>query len=315
MRELALLLQANIPLVSALSILIDSETKKKNKIVLLHIKADVSGGLSFSQALSKYPRTYSPLICHLVQAGERAAALPLMLNTISDYQDKMNDLKSKMIKSLSYPVLVLVSALLITMGLMLYVIPQFEQLFGSFGAELPFLTKTVMWFANSLKQYGIIVFMILILSGFLGAKYFLKLPGIKKIYAKFMSANMMRTLAMLLKAGIAMSEALRFLSVPVLRDAVMQGELLSRALYLHKKNYLIAPITPMMIQLIRVGEESGVLSEMLSRVAGMMESQVDVTLSRFTQWLEPVMMIFMGVVVGGLVMAMYLPIFELGNIV
>jgi len=309
MRELALLLNAKIPLVSALTILIDSTIKPIIKKRLCLIKKDVSGGLSLSQSLAKYPREYSPLTCHLIHAGERASALPEVLENIAVYQEKIAQLKASLIKALIYPVVVLITACLITLGLLFFIIPQFERLFESFGASLPLLTRAVIVFSEILKNNFFIFSGLILILGFIVVKKFLLIPPVKKIHQKFMAAQMTRTLSMLLKAGVPLANALKFVSAPVLHEKIMRGEMLSNALQSQPE------FSAMMIQMVRVGEESGMLSEMLLRIAVITEAGIDQTLARFTQWLEPAIMIFMGVVIGGLVMAMYLPVFQLGSVV
>jgi type IV pilus assembly protein PilC len=310
-RNLAILLQANIPLVSALNVLVDSASPK-NKIILNNIKNNVESGWSLSKSCSNYPKLYSPLTCRLLEAGERAAALPTVLNNLADYQEKIAGFKSKVLKALFYPVVVFVIAILITVALLLFVVPQFENLFVSMGAELPGLTRIVLGVSSIIKNYGFIIFIIILLI--FGLIYYyahkiLNWPIINKFRNKIAITNMTRTLSMLIDAGVPLVDGLYLLSEGDIREQILRGEMLSNALQSTGR------FSPLMIQMIKVGEASGTLSAMLSRVAFIAETEIDAVLSRVTQLLEPCIMIFMGVFIGGLVIAMYLPVFQLGRVV
>lgn len=310
-RDLAILLQANIPLVSALNVLADSASPK-NKIILNNIKNNIESGLSLSKSCAQYPKLYSILICRLIEAGERAAALPVVLNNIADYQDKMSGFKSKVIKALFYPVVVFVMALLITAALLLFVVPQFENLFTSMGAELPQLTRLVIFLSELIQKYWVIMFILFIFccAGiyFYGHKI-VDFPIINKFKHKISITNMTRTLSMLLDAGVPLVDGLYLLSEVKIRDQILRGEMLSNALQSTGR------FSSLMIQMIKVGEASGTLSSMLARIALITETEIDGVLSRVTQLLEPCVMIFMGIFIGGLVVAMYLPVFQLGRVV
>ncbi|MDX2164973.1 MAG: type II secretion system F family protein [Gammaproteobacteria bacterium] len=310
-RDLAVLLNAHIPLATALKILADS-TSPKTKIILANIKNNVEAGMSLSKACAQYPKVYSSMMCKLIEAGERAAALPTVLNDLADYQDRMGQFKSRVIKAIFYPVVVFIVAMLITLALLLFVVPQFENLFSSMGAELPALTRTVIFISDSIKNYWWLL-LIMIMTMSLGIYYYaeklLSLPLIRKVQARIYISRFCRTLSILLIAGVPIVDGLFLMVESDVRDKILRGEMLSDALQSTSR------FSTMMIQMIKVGEASGMLSQMLSRIALMTETELDGILSRFTQLLEPCIMIFMGLFIGGLVIAMYLPVFQLGRVV
>ena len=311
MRDLAILLNAHIPLATALKILADSASPK-NKIILTNIKNNIEAGMSLSKACAQYPKMYSSMMCKLIEAGERAAALPTVLNDLADYQERMTEFKSRVIKAIFYPAVVFIVAMIITVALLLFIVPQFENLFTSMGAELPALTRTVIVISNSIKNYWwLLLIMITIMSLviYYYAEKLLQLPLVRKIQNKIYISRFSRTLSILLTSGVPIVDGLFLMSEHPVRDKILRGEMLSDALQSTGR------FSTMMIQMIKVGEASGMLSQMLLRIAVITETELDAILSRFTQLLEPCIMIFMGIFIGGLVIAMYLPVFQLGRVV
>ncbi len=268
--------------------------------------------MSFSKACTQYPKYYPPMICKLFEAGERAAALPVVLNNIADYQEKMADFKSRIIKATFYPAVVFFVAMLITVALLLFVVPQFENLFTSMGTELPSLTRTVIFMSNTIKNYWWMILLVtatIVILIYFHREKFLRLPLIRKIQYKIYISRFSRTLSILLTSGVPLVDGLFLMSEISVREKILRGEMLSDALQSTRR------FSGMMIHMIKVGEASGMLSQMLSRIALMTETELDGILSRFTQLLEPCIMIFMGLFIGGLVIAMYLPVFQLGRVV
>jgi len=310
-RDLAVLLNAHIPLSTALKILADSTTPK-NKVTLNTIRNNIEAGMSLSKACAQYPKVYSPMMCKLLEAGERAAALPTVLNDLADYQERMAEFKSRVLKAVFYPAVVFSVAMLITVALLLFVVPQFENLFTSMGAELPSLTRTVIFISNSINQYWWILMGIIII-GSIGVYYYaeklLSLPFIRKVQTRIYLSRFSRTLSILLTSGVPLVDGLFLMSAHSVREQILRGEMLSDALQ------STGQFSAMMVQMIKVGEASGMLSQMLLRIAVITETELDAILSRFTQLLEPCIMIFMGIFIGGLVIAMYLPVFQLGRVV
>lgn len=332
-RELAVLLTANIPLITALDILSQQYPDKIQKI-MISIRKDISDGSSLSQSLKKHPKYFDLLTIHIIKAGEESAALPQILDNIAGYQEKIALLKTRLKKALFYPLTVLFLALLITIGLLIFIVPQFESLFESMGAQLPLVTRIVLSLAGFMKTKGLILIvflLLLIITLVLSKKYFVKfseilsylflsLPIIGNIYQKIIFSRFSHTLAILLNASIPLTEALKISanviahkkyerSVIQARENIIKGDALSHAL---EKSQLFPFI---FIQFIYIGEQSGRLSEMLTKLAERYETESDHILQALTLLLEPAIMLILGILIGGLVIAMYLPVFELGKIV
>lgn len=310
-KNLAVLLTAHVPLGTALKIIADSASPQQ-KTMLYEIKKNIEAGMSLSKACAQYPSVYSPMTCKLLEAGERAAALPEVLNNIADYQEKMSAFKSRILKALFYPAVVMTVAVLITIALLLFVVPQFENLFTSMGATLPFLTQTVIALSKNIQQYGwviVVVMMAIAISLYYYADKWVQSPWVRRFTHKVYISRFSRTLAILLSSGMPLIDGLCLMSEFGVREKILRGEMLSDALQSTRR------FSELMIQLIKVGEASGMLSQMLLRIAIISEAEWDTSLSRFTQLLEPCIMVLMGVLIGGLVIAMYLPVFQLGRVV
>jgi type IV pilus assembly protein PilC len=333
-RQLATMLAAGIPLVQAFEIVGNGNDKPSMQRLILDIKADVEGGTSLHEALGKHPMHFDDLYVNLVEAGEQAGALETLLDKIATYKEKTEALKKKVKKALFYPAAVLVVAIVVTMILLIFVIPQFESLFKGFGADLPAFTQMVINLSRFVQDQG--VFIGIVIAGIIWAFiYFkkrskamrifldraaLKLPIIGPILNKAAIARYARTLSTMFAAGVPLVEALDSVAgatgnivyeqaVEKMRDEVATGQRLQRAM----ENTGLFP--NMVIQMIAVGEESGSLDEMSSKVASFYEAEVDNAVDAMSSLLEPLIMAILGVLVGGLVIAMYLPIFKLGAVV
>src|SRR6187399_2897908 len=333
-RQLATMLGAGIPLVQAFEIVGNGHEKPSMQKLILDIKADVEGGTSLHEALGKHPLYFDDLFVNLVEAGEQAGALESLLDKIATYKEKTEALKKKVKKALFYPTAVLVVAIIFTVILLLFVIPQFESLFKGFGADLPAFTQFVIDLSRWLQNNWYIFFGA-IGGAFYAFTYFhkrskpmrewmdramLKLPIIGPILYKSAIARFARTLATMFAAGVPLVEALESVAgatgnivfenaVMKMKDEVSTGQRLQRAM----ENVGLFP--NMVIQMIAVGEESGSLDEMSSKVATFYEAEVDNAVDSMSSLLEPLIMAILGVLVGGLVIAMYLPIFKLGAVV
>jgi len=332
-QELAVLLKANIPLMTALELLQSQYPLKIQKIIIA-IKKNISDGLTLSQALKKHPKYFDDLTIHIIKAGEASAALPQILGNIAGYQEKIALLKTRLKKALFYPLTVLFIAMIITIGLLVFIVPQFESLFESMGAQLPLVTRIVLSLAGFIKTKGLLlitIIFLLILILFLTKKYFpkfseilsylfLSLPILGKIYQKILFSRFSHTLAILLNARIPLTEALKISSniishqkyeksIIQAREDIIKGDGLSHAL---GKSQLFPLI---FIQFIHIGEQSGNLSDMLTKLAERYETESDHIIQTLTLLLEPAIMLILGILIGGLVIAMYLPVFELGKIV
>jgi type IV pilus assembly protein PilC len=333
-RQLATMLAAGIPLVQAFDIVGSGNDKPAMQKLILDIKADVEGGTSLHEALGKHPLHFDDLYVNLVEAGEQAGALETLLDKIATYKEKTEALKKKVKKALFYPAAVMVVAVVVTVILLLFVIPQFESLFKGFGADLPAFTQFVINMSRWLQDNWYIFFGV-IGAAFYAFVYFkkrskamrefldralLKLPIIGPIMYKSAIARFARTLSTMFAAGVPLVEALESVAgatgnivfenaVLKMRDEVATGQRLQRAM----ENTGLFP--NMVIQMIAVGEEAGALDSMSGKVATFYEAEVDNAVDSMSSLLEPLIMAILGVLVGGLVIAMYLPIFKLGAVV
>jgi type IV pilus assembly protein PilC len=333
-RQLATMLAAGIPLVQAFEIVGGGNEKAAMQKLILDVKADVEGGTSLHEALAKHPLYFDDLYVNLVEAGEQAGALESLLDKVATYKEKTEALKKKVKKALFYPAAVLVVAIIVTVVLLIFVIPQFESLYKGFGADLPAFTQMVINLSGFVQHDGIYIAVALGLAGY-GFFYFkkrskamrefldraiLKFPIIGPILNKAAIARYARTLSTMFAAGVPLVEALESVAgatgnivyekaVLKMRDEVATGQRLQRAME-------GTGLFPNMVnQMIAVGEESGSLDEMSGKVATFYEAEVDNAVDAMSSLLEPLIMVILGVLVGGLVIAMYLPIFKLGSVV
>ncbi len=333
-RQLSTMLAAGIPLVQGFEIVGAGNDKASMQRLILDVKADVQGGTSLHEALGKHPLHFDDLYVNLVQAGEQAGALESLLDKVATYKEKSEALKKKVKKALFYPAAVLAVAVIVTVVLLLFVIPQFESLYKGFGADLPAFTQVVINLSKFVQHDGIYIAIAL---GF-GAYFFmyfkkrskamrefldrasLKIPIIGPILNKSAIARYARTLSTMFSAGVPLVEALESVAgatgnivyekaVLRMRDEVATGQRLQRSM----ENTGLFP--NMVNQMIAVGEESGSLDEMSGKVATFYEAEVDNAVDAMSSLLEPMIMVILGVVVGSLVIAMYLPIFKLGSVV
>ena len=333
-RQLATMLAAGIPLVQSFEIVGAGHEKPAMQKLILDIKSDVEGGTALHEALAKRPLYFDDLYVNLVEAGEQAGALESLLDKVATYKEKTEALKKKVKKALFYPTAVLAVAVIVTIILLIFVIPQFETLFKGFGADLPAFTQMVISLSRFVQKDGIFI-AVVIGAGVYAFLHFkkrsrkmretldrlsLKFPIIGPILNKAAIARYARTLATMFAAGVPLVEALESVAgatgnivyedaVMGMRDEVATGHRLQRAM----ENTGLFP--NMVIQMIAVGEEAGALDEMSGKVATFYEAEVDNAVDAMSSLLEPLIMAVLGVLVGGLVIAMYLPIFKLGAVV
>jgi type IV pilus assembly protein PilC len=333
-RQLATMLAAGIPLVQGFEIVGAGHEKPSMQKLILDIKSDVEAGTSLHEALAKHPLYFDDLYINLVEAGEQAGALEGLLDKIATYKEKTEALKKKVKKALFYPAAVLAVAVIVTIILLIFVIPQFESLFKGFGADLPAFTQMVINLSRFVQSDGIYIAAVIAaivwvffyfkkrskrMREFLD-RMALKMPVIGPILNKAAIARFSRTLATMFAAGVPLVEALESVAgatgnivyenaVMRMRDEVATGQRLQRAME-------TTELFPnMVVQMIAVGEESGSLDTMASKVATFYEAEVDNAVDAMSSLLEPLIMVILGVLVGGLVIAMYLPIFKLGSVV
>lgn len=333
-RQLATMLAAGIPLVQSFEIIGNGHENQAMQKLILAIKADVEGGSALAEALAKHPIYFDDLFVNLVEAGEQAGALETLLDKIATYKEKTEAIKKKIKKALTYPAAVLVVAFVVTIILLIFVIPAFEDLFQGFGADLPAFTRFVIdvsqfvrdqgWYLALLAGAGIYTFFYFkkrsrAMRHFLD-RAALKMPVIGPILQKASIARYARTLSTMFSAGVPLVEALESVAgatgnivyeqgVMQMKDEVATGQRLQQAM----ENTDLFP--NMVIQMIAVGEESGSLDEMSAKVADFYEEDVDNAVDNLSSLLEPMIMAILGILVGGLVVAMYLPIFKMGSVI
>jgi type IV pilus assembly protein PilC len=334
MRQLATMLAAGIPLVQSMEIVGNGHENAAMQKLILAVKADVEGGTALADAFGKHPLYFDDLVLSLVDAGEQAGALETLLDKIATYKEKTEALKKKIKKALTYPAAVLVVAFVVTTILLIFVIPAFEDLFQGFGADLPTFTRMIIDLSVFVRTKGAYIAMLIgiAVATFLYFKkrsrpmrhfldrMMLKMPIIGSILEKASIARYARTLATMFAAGVPLVEALESVAgatgnivyeegVLQMRDEVSTGQRLQQAM----ENTNLFP--NMVIQMIAVGEESGSLDDMSSKVADFYEEDVDNAVDNLSSLLEPLIMSILGVLVGGLVVAMYLPIFKMGAVI
>jgi type IV pilus assembly protein PilC len=333
-RQLATMLTAGIPMVQAFEIIGVGHDKPAMQKLVLSIKQDIETGNALHVALGKHPLYFDDLYTNLVEAGEHAGALETVLEKIATYKEKTEALKKKIKKALFYPAAVLAVAVIVTVILLIFVIPQFESLFKGFGADLPAFTQMVInmsrWMQKSGWMLGIVVGGAIFAFGYFYKRsrpmrqfldrMSLQIPVIGPILKKAAIARFARTLATMFGAGVPLVEAMKSVAgatgnivyqdaVMRMRDEISTGMRMQRAM----ENTGLFP--NMVVQMIAVGEESGSLDEMAGKVADFYEADVDAAVDALSSLLEPLIMVILGVLVGGLVIAMYLPIFKLGAVI
>ncbi|MCS3807953.1 type IV pilus assembly protein PilC [Xanthomonas arboricola] len=333
-RQMATMMKSGVPIVGALEIIGEGAKNPRMKKMVGEIRTDIEGGLSLNEAISKHPVQFDELYRNLVKAGESAGVLDTVLETVATYKENIEALKGKIKKALFYPAMVMAVALIVSSILLIWVVPQFETVFSSFGAELPAFTQMIVncsrfmvswWLPMLLIAIGSVVGLVM---GYkrspkmqhLFDRLILKVPVIGKIMHDSAIARFARTTAVTFKAGVPLVEALSIVAgatgnkvyeeaVLRMRDDVSVGYPVN----LSMKQVNLFP--HMVIQMTAIGEEAGALDTMLFKVADYFEQDVNNAVDALSSLLEPMIMIFIGVVVGGMVIGMYLPIFKLGAVV
>ncbi|ROR29700.1 type II secretion system F family protein [Inmirania thermothiophila] len=333
-RQLATMITAGVPLVQALEIIGQGHENPAMQEMVGAIRAEVEAGNTLASALAKHPRHFDDLFCNLVAAGEQAGVLETLLHKIATYKEKTEALKGKIKKALFYPTAVLITAFVITAILLIFVIPQFEELFRSFGGDLPAFTRLVIQLSEFFQAWWWAVLAALVAAGF-GLReahrrsegfrrgldrLSLRIPVIGGILTKAAIARYCRTLSTMFAAGVPLVEAMDSVAgatgnsvygdaVRRMRDEIATGQQLTVAM---RQTGLFPN---MVVQMVAIGEESGSLDEMLGKVADFYEQEVDDAVDALSSLLEPLIMAVLGVLIGGLVAAMYLPIFKMGTVI
>jgi len=333
-RQLATLIKAGIPLLQALEVIAKGFERPAMRQMVTELAQDISAGTNLATAMRKQPAYFDALFCNLIDAGEQAGALDVVLQRVATYKEKTEALKKKVKKAMTYPTAVVLVALLVSGILLIEVVPQFQELFRSFDAQLPAYTLAVIALSQMLVQYGVWLFA----GGCLGLlafghrykrapglrqridRWLLKLPVIGTLLHLSAIARFARTLATLLAAGVPLLQSLRAVAGAtgnhVYKEAVLRlQQQVATGSQIHVAMSATGVFPGMAIQMTAIGEESGTLDDMLNHVATYYESEVDSLVDNLTTLMEPLIMAVLGVLVGGLVIAMYLPIFKLGQVI
>lgn len=333
-RQMATMMKAGVPLIQSFDIVADGLENPSLRELIIEIKNDVAAGNNFAGALRKHPKYFDDLFCNLVDSGEKSGALETMLDRVALYLEKTETLKKKVKKAMTYPISVVVVALIVTTILLIKVVPQFQDMFEGFGAELPVFTQFVVGISEWMQEWwlifllGIVAFVFAFKEvkqrseGFRNGldKFMLKLPIVGDIIDKSSVARFARVLSTTFAAGVPLVDALDSVAgatgnvvfkdaVLKIRDDVASGTQLQFSM----KSTGVFPT--MAVQMVAIGEESGALDTMLDKVATHFEEEVDNLVDNMTTLMEPIIMGVLGVLVGGLIIAMYLPIFQMGSVV
>lgn len=333
-RQIAVMMSAGVPMVQGLEIIGTGQANPRMKNMLLDIKTSIEGGASLAESMRKYPVQFDELYTNLVKAGETAGVLDTVLDTVATYKENIEAIKSKVKKALFYPAAVLIVAFLVTMILLIFVIPQFESVFANFGAKLPAFTLMYINLSRFVTQHWLIM-----IAGIVGvifgimmiykrspkfarfiARASLAIPVIGQILTQSAIARFARTLGVTFKAGVPLVEALDSVATatgsPIYNEAVqkIRGDVaIGHQLQFAMRQTNLFP--NMVVQMVGIGEEAGALDTMLFKIAEFYEQEVNNAVDALSSLLEPFIMVIIGIVVGGMVIAMYLPMFQLGNVV
>jgi len=332
-RQLATMIDAGLPLVQSLDILSSQQEHKVFKNIIREIREDVESGSTFAGALKKHPSTFDDLYTNLVVAGEEGGILDNILIRLSNYIEKAEALKKKVKSAMIYPAVIVSVAILVVIILMIFVIPVFETMFKSAGQSLPLPTLIVLTMSKIIKKYIVVIIPAAILFVFLFRKFYkteagtslidrlmLKVPVFGMLLKKVAVARFARTLGTLVSSGVPILDGLLIVSKTAGNRTIETAILNARA-SIREGETIAEPLgrggifPPMVIQMISVGESTGALDSMLTKIADFYDDEVDMAVSNLTSLLEPFLMVFLGVVIGGVVIAMYLPIFQMASAV
>ena len=333
-RQLATMTKAGVPLIQAFDIVGEGIEKPAMGTMVTQIKNDIASGNSMASSIAKHPRHFDDLFCSLIDAGEQSGSLETMLDRVAIYKEKVEALKAKIKKAMTYPIAVISVAVIVTGILLIFVVPEFANTFKSFGSDLPAFTQWVVALSEFVQAkwwlilaIGIAIFFTIKEAKLRSKKvadwidkFVLKIPIVGDIIYKSIIARFSRTLATTFAAGVPLVDALNSVAgatgnvvysdaVIQIRDDVTTGTQLNQAIR------ATGLFPTMLLQMVSIGEESGALDDMLDKVAIHYEAEVDNAVDSLTSLLEPMIMAVLGVLVGGLMVAMYLPIFTLGNVI
>ena len=333
-RQIAVMMAAGVPLVQSFDIVAGGQSNVRMKNMLIDIKTSIEGGSTLAEAMAKHPVQFDELYCNLVRAGESAGVLDTVLDTVATYKENIESLKGKIKKAMFYPAIVFAVAILVSAILLIFVVPQFEDVFKNFGAQLPAFTQMIVNFSRFLTSYWylVLLWVIGVIAGLiflykrsprfahLCARGVLKLPVVGQILHQSAIARFARTLGVTFAAGVPLVEALDSVAgatgSPIYNDAVKrirEDVAVGHQLQLAMRQANLFP--NMVVQMVAIGEESGALDKMLFKIAEFYEEEVNNAVDALSSLLEPFIMVVIGVIVGSMVVGMYLPIFKLAAVV
>ncbi len=329
-RQFATLMMANIPIIQACDVLEKSQSKKSFQLLIQKIKHELLSGKNLFQILRHYKNDFSELTCQLIRMGEHTGKLDFILCTIADHQEKNLAFRKKIKQALFYPCLLSLFIFALTFFMFLFIIPRFAELFQQAHIQLPLLTLWIFLVATQLNQHGLMIIVFMSCVGITLYHYFPvlmqsplrkiinRLPLIASHHKKIILAHFARHLAIALSAGIPIKEALRLSahvdsSHPFTQTIHALHQQINSGFSLHRAMTHLPAFPDIMIQMIKIGEETGMLEKMLNKTADFFESEIDAFLNQLGLLLEPLIMIILGVLIGGLVISLYLPIFKLGS--
>jgi type IV pilus assembly protein PilC len=330
-RQLATMIDAGLPLVQSLDILAQQEEDETFQGIITTIKNEVEAGATLAAALQKHPRCFDNMFVNLVVAAEEAGTLDVILSRLATHIEKMEELKKKIKSALVYPIMIVTVAVGVTIVLMVFVVPVFEKLFAGMGATLPMPTRVVIGISNIFKSYlpiviAVTVGMVIALNRYNKTENgkrridgtMLKVPVFGELIRKVSIARFARTLATLVTSGVPILESLNIVAGAagnkVVEEAILKGRVSISEGQSISEPLAESGVFPVMVtQMIAVGESTGSLELMLTKVADFYEAEVDVAVATLSSMLEPILMVFLGVIVGGLVISMYLPIFKMAS--
>lgn len=333
LRQLATLLTAGIPILHCCDMLEKSQFKIAMRILIHSIKRELLAGKNVYASLRMHEHYFNPVTCQLIRIGEHTGKLDITLQMIADEHEKQLAFNKRIKQALFYPCIICITSLVVTLCMFLFVIPRFAELFADTHVELPALTKWLFFFSAQLNQHLLLLFfpVLLILPLFFTneksralkqacLRKLTKLPLLHQFLQKMLLAKFARNLAMMFAAGIPILHALKLVTHSESNSAFNQAILqlrhqLSSGLQLHAAMQTLPYFPNLMIQMVKMGEESGSLDLLLQKVAGFFESDIDHLINQFSHLLEPLIMLVQGVLIGGLIIGMYLPIFKLGSII
>jgi type IV pilus assembly protein PilC len=332
-RQFATMIEAGLPLVQCLDILARQATNKEFARVIGQVKTDVESGDSFADALRKHPAVYSDFFVNMVEAGEAGGILDTILARLATYMEKAAALKGQVKGALVYPAVIVAIALIVVVFLLLYVIPVFADMFASFGGTLPAPTQFVMFLSDLVRDYVLYAIPLGGLLVWLCKRFYktekgrlmvdalvLKLPVLGVLIQKVAVAKFTRTLGTLVSSGVPIIDGLE-ITARTAGNKVVEGAVLSIIGSIKEGQTIAEPLSrqvifpPMVVQMIEVGENAGALDTMLNKIADFYDQEVDTAVAALTKLMEPMLMVFLGVIIGGMVVAMYLPIFKIAGAV